>query len=129
MTGSTRTPFDMQQAWIGALATGVVTLLVWAGRSVLIGSRAGTVALAVALAAVLLALAWFAWRRGHTDRAVGIIGGYGVLTLISGGTCTITFDDSRLDPLVSGLFGYVAFLIVAFVIAVSLRWRGGRRAP
>jgi hypothetical protein len=127
MTEDTDGRFDMMQAWRGALITGLITLLVWTVRGDLARSRAGTVGLAIALAAVLLWLAWLALRRGRTDRAVGILGGYGALTLISGGTCTITFDDGRIDPLVAGLFGYVAFLVVSLVIALILTGRRRER--
>jgi hypothetical protein len=127
MTEDSDSRFDSMQAWLGALTTGLIALLVWAVRSDFARSRTGTVGLAVALAGILLTLAWLALRRGRTDRAVGILGGYGALTLISGGACTITFDDGRLDPIVAGLFGYVAFLVVSLVVALILRDRRGAR--
>jgi hypothetical protein len=119
MTGRNDSGFDPVEAWLGAFFTGVISLLVWAVRSDVARSRAGTVGLAVVLASILLALAFFARRRGRTDRAVGIVGGYGALTLISGGACTITFDDARLELMVAGLFGYGLLLVVSLIVALA----------
>jgi hypothetical protein len=120
MTAGEHSGFDAMQAWLGALATGVITMLLWAVRSDVARSRTGAVGLAVVLASILLALAFFARRRGRTDRAVGIAGGYGALTLISGGACTITFDDARLELMVAGLFGYGLLLVVSLIVALAV---------
>ncbi len=104
---------DWWTAWGGAalivIPSFVFTLLSLAGGS----DEAGTVgrlALALVFGGLVALLTLAAYRRGAQGFALGVAGGYGLLTLVSGGQCTL------LMPSRSGGLGriYLLFVVVGF---------------
>lgn len=112
--------------WGGACVAGLVVFVVFAFVAMSSMGDMAVVITAFILAGIIAAVAGLAYARGRREFAIGVVAGYGILSLLSGGACTITFggDPSRI---VSGLFGYVLFLIVLLVavgIVAGLRKRG-----
>jgi hypothetical protein len=109
--------------WGGAtlVLIGSVLVATLVGPGLLDNSRStienpgGRLAVAVGLAAVVALAAWAAYRAGARAFALGLAGGYGVLTLVTAGQCTL------FRPTDNGLLGgiaYIAAMVLGFVTLV-----------
>jgi hypothetical protein len=95
----------------GAATLGIVNL----GMFALSGNLGFPLYLATIPAVVLLAVL----TRKRRDFVTGVVVGFGVLTLISLGTCTITGDTDPPGPPFTGYVGYPALLgLAALVILI-----------
>jgi len=103
--------------WTGAVFVGLVT----AGFFIVSGNVSNDVPIiVVGLTWLLVMTGWalWAWQRGKREMAIGVAAGYGVLTLVSGGQCTL-FVSGEVDAGVNALTGfflYPVFLIAALII-------------
>ena len=126
MTDEVRT--NWMNVWLGALLAGVVTLAVFAGTNM---AAVPTWLGAVILLFVLIMAVWFAFLRGERELALGAISGYAVLSLISGGQCTLlTVESSTGIGAAQGLFLYPLLLLagrIAIGVAGSVRKRRERK--
>jgi hypothetical protein len=108
------------RAWAAAVLVGLVTVGFFI---VFIASAAVSNAVPVLVGGLILLLviagwAWWAWRRGKRELAIGVAAGYGVLSLVSGGQCTL-FVSGEFDAGLNagtGFFAYLLLLIAALII-------------
>ncbi|HVR77010.1 MAG TPA: hypothetical protein VMS99_01320 [Acidimicrobiia bacterium] len=108
------TGFNWVQAWGGALIVGVVVFAVF----LVLGFTARllpTLALGVILLLLIATAAWWAYRGGNREVAIGMTVGYAVLSLISAGQCTL-FTQEQGDQALLGFVGYPVLLAVALLI-------------
>jgi len=116
----TREPFSWIEAWAGAVVVGVLaggwTALAYGN----VGSRYPVFLWGLALAIVVGLGAWWAYRRGEIGLAVGIVGGYSILSLMSAGQCTMLIPQSpEATGAIVGAFGY-PMLLIAMVLTLAL---------
>lgn len=115
MTEEERT--NWMNVWFGGLLVGVVTLAFFAGTNM---ATLPTWLGAVILLFVLIMAAWLAFLRGERELALGAISGYAILSLISGGQCTLlTSEASSGVGAAQGLFLY-PLLLLAGLIAIGV---------
>jgi hypothetical protein len=119
MTNERAAATPMNPWWVlgGAATLGIVNL----GMFALSGNLGFPLYLATIPAVVLLALL----TRKRRDFMTGVVAGFGVLTLISLGTCTITGDTDPPGPPFTGYVGYPALLGLAALV-VLIVWLVGR---
>ena len=67
------------------------------------------------LLGLIAVLAWLSYRRGNRWFAYGLLAGYGVLTLMSAGQCTLLLEPT--DAALIGFVFYPLLLVVATVAA------------
>ena len=115
------TGFNWVQAHAGAVGVGVASFVFF------IISEGGFAAVAIpslvlGLILVLLVagLAWWAYRKGKRELAMGVVAGYAVLSLISGGQCTLLTSSDSVEGFgaLTGFLLYPALLVVALLIGV-----------
>ena len=70
----------------------------------------------IVVAAAVVILAGFLLAFGHRSFAFGVLAGYVIMTIVSGGACTITFAD----PLNEGGGAFVALLLYPAVVVVGI---------
>ena len=123
--------------WGGAtlVLIGSVLVATQVGPGLLDNSRStienpgGRLAVALGFAAVVALVAWAAYRAGARAFALGLAGGYGVLTLVTAGQCTL------FRPTDNGLMGGIAYIaamalgFVALVIATIVNSLQSRKRP
>jgi hypothetical protein len=118
--------FKWVHAWLGAMAAGLGTFTFFLTSDGL-SNAIPLLALALILALVIAGFAWWAYRKGQRDLAVGLAVGYGLLTMISGGECTL-LSGSGYEGALAGFFIYplilVAWLLIGGITSVV---RGRRR--
>ena len=122
------TGFNWVQAHAGALSVGVVTFFffIFSGAN-----PVPSLVLAVILILLVAGLAWLAYRKGKRELAMGMVAGYAILSLISGGQCTLFRSAEIEGPFgagaSTGFFVYLALLVVApligGIVAVIIRAR------
>lgn len=111
--------FNWVTAHGAALGVGIVTLVFFlVGDGGMGGGALPSLVLAVILIVIVAGAAWWAYSLGRHEMALGLIVGYAVLSLISGGQCTLLVDDDLDTPLnaLTGLVGYLGLLILALLI-------------
>jgi hypothetical protein len=111
----------MNPWWVlaGAATLGIVNL----GMFALSGNLGFPLYLATVPAVVVLAVL----TRKRRDFVTGVVVGFGVLTLISLGACTITGDTDPPTQVFTGYIGYPALLgLAALVVLVTWLARRGR---
>ena len=81
-----------------------------------------------ALIAGTLLAAGASYVAGFRSFALGLLTGYGVMTLVSGGACTLTFADPLDDGggALVGVFVYPLFVFVFGIIAAVVHARRGK---
>ena len=80
------------------------------------------------LLGLIVVFAWLLFRRGNRWFAYGLLAGYGVLTLMSAGQCTLLFEPDAGS--VVGFFLYPLLLVIgtlAAAIASVVRSRRERK--
>lgn len=115
------TKFRWMRAWVGALLAGLVVFVIFFA-GIAQTARIPTLVLGVILLLLIAGLAVWSWRRGDRELATGLAVGYGLLTLISGGQCTLFvengfeggFFEGGFDAL-TALVAYPLLLIVALI--------------
>ena len=98
--------------WLGLVAFGGASFGAY-GYGV--GRGASSTAIVLVLGTLVAAAASFA--AGFRSFALGLLAGYGVMTIVSGGACTLTFAD----PLNEGggaLVGVVVYPVFVFVFGI-----------
>lgn len=115
------------QVWFGAFGVGLIALgiiLVTGGFN----PGAPTIVWGVALALLVALGAWLAYRRGNVSLAIGAVGGYALLSLISGGQCTllVPLDEEPTWAIFGGLI-YPLLLLVALVVLLIVEAVRGSR--
>lgn len=111
------TRINWLNAWLGAVLAGVITLVVFVGTNMSgLPLPAGAGILLVGLALGI----WWVFRRGERELALGAISGYAILSIISGGQCTLLVGESS-DGL-GALQGIVVYplLLVAGLIVIGV---------
>ena len=106
--------FSWMKAWLGATMAGLVVALIFFVHGAI---RIPTLLVGMILLLLMAGWALWAWRRGDRDLATGVAVGYALLTLISGGQCTLFVEediDAALGPL-TGFFIYPLFLVAALI--------------
>jgi hypothetical protein len=115
------TEFRWMRAWLGAFLAGLVVFLIFFVQG--IGQVAGipTFVLGVILLLLMAGWAMWAWRKGDREMATGVAVGYGVLTLISGGQCTL-FVENGFEGAFSAGTGFAVYplLLIAALIAFGI---------
>ena len=115
------TEFRWMKAWVGAFLAGLVVFLIFFVQD--LGPVAGipTFVLGVILLLLMAGWAMWAWRKGDREVATGVAVGYGVLTLISGGQCTL-FVENGFEGAFSAGTGIAVYplLLIAALIAVGI---------
>ena len=114
MTG--QKPFRSLIAVLGAAVAGLAAYATFVISGMVSGSYpfAGLI-----LLAVVAGVFWATLRSGNRDFAIGLAGGYGLLTLMSAGQCTLLLELPSGDgPLLFGFFIYPIVIAVAFVAAL-----------
>ncbi len=111
-------------AWLGAclilVASYVLTMVTVGGTR----SLPARVSVAVVFAGLVALGAAAAHRAGKRALAVGLVGGYGVMTLVTGGQCTFFFPSGGLVGGLIYLFATIlwgAALVVATLVSVVRR--------
>lgn len=120
------TGFNWVQAHAGALSVGVVTIFffIFSGAN-----PVPSLVLGVILILLVAGLAWLAYRKGKRELAMGMVAGYAILSLISGGQCTLlrSAEIEGVFGASTGFFVYLALLVVApligGIVAVIIRAR------
>lgn len=120
------TGFNWVQAHAGALSVGVVTFFffIFSGAN-----PVPSLVLGVILILLVAGLAWLAYRKGKRELAMGMVAGYAILSLISGGQCTLlrSAEIEGAFGASTGFFVYLALLVVApligGIVAVIIRAR------
>lgn len=79
------------------------------------------------LLGLVIVLAWLGYRRGNHWFAYGLLGGYGLLALMSAGQCTLLFEPT-LDGQVTGFVFYPLVLVIAVVVSAVVSVVRSRRA-
>lgn len=109
------TGFNWMQAHAGALVVGVVTLVFF-----IISESFAVPSIVLGLTLILLVagLAWWAYQRGKREQAMGMLAGYAVLSLISGGQCTLLTSSDTLEGFgaLAGFVIYPALLVLALLV-------------
>lgn len=105
------------RVWAAAVFVGLVTF----GFFMMSGAVSNAVPMLVVGLILLLVIAgwaWWAWQREKRELAIGVAAGYGVLTLISGGQCTLFVSGEFEGGLNAGtgFFAYPLLLIAALII-------------
>ncbi len=121
--------FEWIQLWLGAVLAGVGAIAFLALGNNLLGSSGNQILVAVALLAVIAIGAYLAYRNGRRELAIGLAGGYGLLSLVSAGECTLWIEDAEGAGAVAGFFIYSLLLAVGLIagaIASAVR-RGGNK--
>lgn len=119
------------RVWLGALMFGVIGYFAFGALNQLLVDSPIILG-GLLLAAIVGLIAWWFYRAGRHEMAVGLIGGYAILSLISGGQCTLLLEpDQGLEGgAIIGFFLYPALLIVTILIGgiatLIIRWRSGR---
>lgn len=110
--------FNWVAAHGAALGVGIVTLVFFLMGDGGMGGALPSLALGVILIVIVAGAAWWAYSVGRHEMALGLIVGYAVLSLISGGQCTLLVDDDLETPLnaLTGLVGYLGLLILTLLI-------------
>jgi hypothetical protein len=110
-------------AWLGLAIFGVSNLLVvgflQVDRSVAAGAVYGL--LVVAIAALTFSI--LRWR----GLAVGLVGGFVLLSVVSGGACTLFTRSEFLDEEASAVMLYILIVAAAGLAAVVYQGQKGRR--
>ena len=121
-----RAPGTMAEAYRGFVAFGVLNFLAFLVMSNVIGATGlqYMALVGVGLFASVSALA--VWTYRGLDRrgfAVGLVGGYALMTIISGGTCTLFVNNSLIPRfnIISGFLLYVAAVAIFGLVLLS-RW-------
>ncbi len=128
---SVSAPGTMAEAYRGFITFGVLNFLAFLVMSNVIGATGlqDMPLVGVGLLAVVSALAVWAyvgWRR--PGFALGLVGGYALMTIISGGTCTRFVNNSlipQLDIITGPLLYIGAVLIFGFVLLVRRLSKSG----
>jgi len=102
--------------WLGMLAFGVLDAPLLLGVAKLAPSWSPA-ARAALLAAVVAVLAMFGLAARRRDLAAGLLAGYGVMTVVSGGACTLFVPAPAQAPIgallyVVALTGFGAGLLI-----------------
>ncbi len=109
---------QLAEAYRGFVAFGVLNVAAIAVTTVLVGAAIKVVVLLAATSALAV---WM--DRGLRRRAfaVGLLGGYALMTVISGGACTLFVPQPLLAGfnMVSGAFLYVAALIIFGLVLLN----------
>lgn len=120
---SGKTPLNWGALWLGLTLFGGINFIVF------FNFGDGQEAALILIGIVVLA-AGLSFAAGFRSFAAGVAGGYVLMTVVSGGACTLTFTDPLVEggPLI-GLFLYgVAIVVfgVAAVVFLVMRSRSGR---
>ena len=111
---------QLAEAYRGFVAFGVLNVAAIAATTVLAGAAIKVVVLLAATSAVAV---WM--DRGLRRRAfaAGVLGGYALMTVISGGACTLFVQPPLLAGfnIVSGAFLYVVALIIFGLVLLNHR--------
>lgn len=119
-----KTPLNWGALWLGLLLFGGIDFAVF-----LYLLDSGTAA-ALILIGIVVFIAGLSFVAGLRSFAAGVAGGYVLMTVVSGGACTLMFTDPLVegDPLI-GLFLYglaIAVFGVAAVVYLVSRARSRR---
>ena len=120
------------QLWAGLLVFAITNVVAF-GVGVLLGETLGTadttttVLAALVLVLMTVGLAALAFLRRQRVIAAGIVAGYALMSLGSGGYCTFlqadTGGEDSLGGFLSGVFLY-GTLLVGVLVAAGLAWLG-----
>ena len=139
MTGEPESPNPNQQrprttlagAYLGFITFGVLNVLAFLVMRDALGAP-GFPALALVsggLLAVVIALAaWAYWGWDRPGFAAGLLGGYALMTIISGGTCTLFVRDALVPRfnIITGPLLYIgAVMIIGLVLLLRRLSRSG----
>ena len=133
MTGEPASPSRNQQkpprttlagTYLGFITFGVLNVLAFFVMSDVIGAPGfrATALVGGGLLAVVIALAaWAYFGWGRPGFAAGLLGGYALMTIISGGTCTLFVRNSLISgfSIITGPLLYIgAVVIFGFVLLI-----------
>ena len=110
----------------GFITFGVLNFLAFLVMNDAIGARRSlyTALAGVGLLAVVIALAaWAYFGWGRPGFAAGLLGGYALMTIISGGTCTLFVSnslDSRFN-VITGLLLYIGAVVIFGLVLLIRR--------
>lgn len=109
----------LTEAYLGVLLFGPLNLTLF---QFLVNSSLSSSGKAFLSVGLMGALSGLVFLLGRPSLAAGLLSGYALLTLLSGGTCTLgaTTSMDSLGPLMLGLFLYPAVLTV-LGIALAVR--------
>ncbi len=111
-------PFRWINLWLGALVAGILGFAVFVAGSFLpLGPGFPVVILGIVFALAVVGLGYWLHRGANTELALGLVGGYAVLSLISGGECTmfVTGQSGEVGVL-AGFFLYPLGLALALIV-------------
>ena len=123
-----RTRRVLTDAYLGLLAFGLLNLLAWVFGNTLglrLTSAAGwnltgmVIHAAVLLFTVGVVASWAYGRAGRRGLATGIVGGYALITAVSGGACT-GWGFQRPTSTLNGTTGMYAYLVTVVIFTVAL---------
>ena len=103
-------------AYRGFFAFGVLNVLAFLVANALVGTTIGAV---VFLAAISALAAWIDRGLGRRAFAAGLLGGYPLMTIISGGTCTLLVHQPVLTPF-NVVSGFVLYAIAVAIFGLVL---------
>ncbi len=110
----------IEEAYRGFFAFGVLNLLAFLAANELVQTTIAAVVFGAAIAALA------AWSYRRLDRhalAAGLLGGYALMSIISGGTCTLFVGQPQptTSNVLRGAFLYVAAIIIFGLVLLNHR--------
>ncbi len=117
-------PRMLADAYRGFVTFGLLDVVAFYGMSMLVGALGlqGTVLAGAALVAGIGAVAaWAYFGRARPGFAAGLVGGYALMTIISGGTCTLFVSQPMIGTfnVISGFFLYAGAMAVFGLVLLS----------
>jgi hypothetical protein len=114
---------DFTKVSLGLLLFGPLSLGLWMAGSALGAGVSGAVWFPIAFALVVIGLAaLLAFVFQQRGVAIGVLAGYAILSLISGGACTlIDTSGDAIGGLILGFFGYPLLMVGLAIVLFARR--------